>query len=282
MSVKIVTDSTADIPAKFVNEYHIGVVPLNVHFGDEVYKDGVEIWSDEFYNRLRNEPNLPNTSQPAPGEFLKVYQTIAQPGDTIISIHISQEMSGTAGSARVAVEMLGQEYRIEVIDSRFVSMVLGLIVLKAAMLAKEDAAPELIIKKIHQWQKEITVYFTLNSLEYLQRTGRIGKASSFLGSLLNIKPILSIVDGVIIPIEKVRGNVQKVATLMVEKMVQRYGDQPLIVSIVHTELPEFEQILHKIAQENLNIVDYYPSIIGPIVGTHAGPSTLGLIALPKQ
>ncbi|MGE5582622.1 MAG: DegV family protein [Bacillota bacterium] len=282
MTVRIVTDSTADLPLKIISDYGISVVPLNVHFGEEVYKDGVEIWSEEFYNRLRNEPVLPNTSQPAPGEFLKAYQQIAKSGDTILSIHISMEMSGTAGSAKVAAEMMRADYRVEVIDSRFVSMALGLIVLKAARLAKEGASPEMIIQSIARWQKELSVYFTLNSLEYLNRTGRIGKASTLLGGLLNIKPLLSIVDGIIVPVERVRGNFQKVAALMVERLVARYGKEPLLVSIVHTELPESFQILQKAAAEGLEIAESHPGIVGPIVGSHAGPNTIGIIALPAK
>ncbi len=280
MRVKIVTDSTADLPQKLINDHNISVVPLNVHFGEEVYKDGVEIWSHEFYNRLRNEPVLPNTSQPAPGEFLTTFQKIAKPGDTIICIHISLEMSGTADSARLAAQMLGEEYRVEIIDSRYVSMALGLIVLKAAILAEQNAAPEIIIENIKQAQKDVEIYFTLNSLEHLNRTGRIGRASTLLGSLLNIKPLLSIRDGVIIPVEKIRGNFQKVASLMVEKLAHRYGKTPLISSIVHTELPEQALILQKIAEERLNIVESYPGIVGPIVGSHAGPTTIGIITLP--
>jgi DegV family protein with EDD domain len=280
MAVKIVTDSTADLPIKWIREFDITVVPLNVHFGEEVYKDGVEIWSEEFYNRLRNESQLPNTSQPAPGEFLKIFQRIATPKDTIIGIFISQEMSGTASSAKVGAQMLGVDYRVEIIDSCFVSMALGLIVIKAARLAQNNVKAEQIVEAIHTWQHQIAVYFTVNSLEYLHRTGRIGKAHILLGSLLNIKPVLSIVDGVIVPIEKTRGNFQKVATVLVEKLVQQFKDKPLMLSIVHTELPEAAQILQRIAEENLNIAESYPSIVGPIVGSHAGPNTIGIIALP--
>jgi DegV family protein with EDD domain len=282
MAVKIVTDSTADLPTKLVSEYGIAVVPLNVHFGEEVLKDGVDIWPEEFYHRLEQGPLLPNTSQPAPGEFLTVYQKIAQPGDVIISIHISQNLSGTAGSAQVAADMMGKDYRVIVIDSRSVSMGLGLIVIKAAELAGKGAAPEVIVEQISNWQKQVMVYFTVNSLEHLQRTGRIGKASAFLGSLLNIKPLLGIVDGIIVPIEKIRGNFQKVAVEMVENLYQHFNDQPLALSIVHTEIPDAAQLLRKTAEPRLKIVRFFPSIIGPIVGAHAGPNTVGILAIPED
>lgn len=280
MAVRIVTDSTADIPVKLVKELGIGIVPLNVHFGEEVYKDGIEIWSDEFYHRLKNEPVLPNTSQPSPGEFLKVYQEIAKPGDIIISIHISTEMSGTLGSARIAAEMLGDDYRIEFVDSRLVCMVLGLIVIRAAKMAKTGSGAAEILEAIKAWQEKISVFFTVNSLEYLSRTGRIGKATAFLGGLLNIKPLLGISDGMIVPVEKVRGNFQKIAEIMVDRFRDKYGDEPLEISIVHTELPHLADILYNLVEKRLNVKEIYTGIIGPIVGAHAGPNTIGIIGLP--
>lgn len=280
MTVRIVTDSTADISEKLAKEFGIGIVPLNIHFGNEVYKDGVDIWSDEFYHRLINEPVLPNTSQPSPGEFLKLYQEIAKPGDTIISIHISTEMSGTLSSARIASEILGNDYRVEIIDSRFVCLVLGMIVLRAAEMAREGKSPEDIINAIESWKEEIEVFFTVNSLEYLSRTGRIGKASAFLGGLLNIKPLLGIKDGVIVPIEKVRGNFQRVAEIMVDKFAERYANRPLEIFIVHTELPDLATVLRKLAETRLNITKLHIGIIGPVVGAHAGPNTVGIIGLP--
>lgn len=280
MAVKIVTDSTADLPGKLVSEYGIEVVPLNVHFGEEVYKDGVDIWSEEFYNKLRNEPILPNTSQPAPGDFLKAYQKVARPGDTVVSIHISREMSGTADSAQLAAEMMGSDYQIHVVDSRNVSMGLGIMVLKAAKAARNGAPAEAIIADLANSKNEVSIYFTIKSLEHLYRTGRIGKASALMGSLLNIKPILDIEDGLIVPVEKVRGNYQRVAELMVGKVSKRYGKQPLLVSVVHTELPNEMESLVALANKSLNVQEMVINLVGPIVGTHAGPYTIGIIALP--
>lgn len=280
MAVKIVTDSTADLPEKIVSKYGIGVVPLNVHFGEEVYQDGVDIWGEEFYNKLSNEPTLPNTSQPAPGEFLKVYQQIAEPGDTIISIHISRLMSGTADSAKLAAEMIGADYRIEIVDSEHVTMSLGVLVLQAAKAAQNGESADAILAKLTKWKKEISIFFTIKTLDYLHRTGRIGKASVLMGSLLNIKPILSIEDGLIVPNEKVRGNFQKVVELLVEKVIQRYGDQPLIVGLIHTGLPDEMVILERLAKNKLKIVEMVSNLAGPIVGSHTGPNAIGIVALP--
>ncbi len=280
--IHIVTDSTADIPVKIINEYGIQVVPLNIHFGEEVLKDGVDIWSEEFYNRLRNEDLLPNTSQPAPGEFLTVYQRIAKPGDTIISLHISKEMSGTVGSAAIAASMLTEEVTVHVIDSRNVTLGLGAMVIKAAQMAKNGATVTAILESVDKWKKQIGVYFTVNSLEYLHRTGRIGKASALLGGLLNIKPVLAIEDGIIIPVEKVRGQFAKVAAQIVETIYQRYGAVPLQVAYLHTDLPELNSYLQKAAEARLNIGESMTNLIGPIVGAHGGPVTIGIAVLPLE
>jgi DegV family protein with EDD domain len=279
MAVKIMTDSSADLPQKWTREYNIMIVPLKVYFGEEIYKDGIDIWSDEFYNLLRNEAVLPDTSEPSPNEFLTIYQT-ASAEDTIIGIFISQEMSATIRSAKSGAELLENGPKVEIIDSGFVSMALGLIVIKAARMAKTNATAEEIIAAIHEWQKKMTVYFTPSSLEYLYRTGRIGKASIMVGSLFNIKPILSIENGVIVPADKIRGNFQKVATAMIEKLVERYGKTPLMICVLHTEMPEVAQILQRTAEENLNIAESYPSIVGPVVGSHVGLDTIGIVAIP--
>ena len=280
MAVRIVTDSTADLPMEFISQYDIEVVPLNVHFGEEVYKDGVDIWSEEFYNKLRNEGLLPNTSQPAPGDFLKIYQKVAEPGDTIISIHISREMSGTADSAKLAAEMMGTDFQIHIVDSTHVTLSLGVLVLQAAKAAQNGESAEAILVKLDEWKKEISIFFTLKSLEFLQRTGRIGKASVLMGSLLNIKPVLSIEGGLIVPLQKVRGNFKKVAEILVEHAVERYGTQPLCLGIIHTESTEDLGVLESLVKKNLNIKEMVTNLAGPVVGTHVGPNAVGIVALP--
>jgi DegV family protein with EDD domain len=282
MPIRIVTDSTADLPARLAREYRIGVAPLNIHFGEEVLKDGVDIWSEEFYHRLKNDPLLPNTSQPSPGEFIEVYKKCARPGETIISLHISSEMSGTVGAARVAAEMLGAEYRIIIVDSRSVTMGLGLIVLQAARMAEKGAPLESILAEIRRNVESIRINFTVGSLEYLHRTGRIGKAGAFLGSLLSVKPLLMVKDGAIAPLEKIRGNFGKVAEQMIDDLVTRFGDQALIISIVHGESHENAVILRKMAEERLRVAESFTAVAGPIVGTHTGPSLIGIIALPVK
>lgn len=280
MTVRIITDSSADLPEKLARELEIEIVPLNIHFGEEVFVDNLDIWSEEFYNRLRNEAVLPNTSQPAPGEFLKVYQKLVGSGDQVVSLHLSHEMSGTVNAAKLAAEMLGNDLQIQVFDSNNVSMGLGLQVIKAARLAKSGATAEEIITALEKWRAEVKLYFTVNSLEYLFRTGRIGKASVMVGSLLNIKPILGVEQGFIAPVARVRGSIQKVSQEMVEILKADFGDRPLIVSILHSEWSESIEYLQEIVKQQVNVVELIPGILGPIVGAHAGPNAFGVVALP--
>lgn len=280
MAIRIVTDSTADLPPKYVREYGIGVVPLNVHFGDEVFKDGVDIWSDEFYHRLKNEPILPSTSQPSPGEFLKVYQKIAAPGDTIISIHLSSEFSGTIGSAKIAADM-AEGFAVIPVDSRSATMGLGWMVLQAARLAGTGASVSRIMETLEEIRQKMVVHFTVTSLEYLHRTGRIGKAGVYLGSLLNIKPLLTLNDGMIVPFEKIRGNIQKIADRMIDDLKSRFGDHPLLISIVQGESDEIATVLEKTAKQRLHIKELIPAVAGPIIGAHTGPSVSGIVTIPQ-
>ena len=281
MTVRIVTDSISDLPQKYIDEYQIGVVPINVRFGDEVLKDGVDIWSEEFYHRLKNELQEPSTSTSGPGEYLQVYEKIAEPGDTVISIHGSEALSSSVNSARLAAKMVEGRMKVEVINSQSVSMGAGFMALKAARMVKEGFGPELILESISKWQQESLLFFTVNSLEYLHRNGRIGKAAVLLGGLLNIKPLLSLEEGVIVPMEKIRGSAEKVAARMVEYIYQRFGDKPLMVYIGHGELPDAAHQLHKIAKERLVIAEFVPGIVGPTVGSHAGPEIFGIVATPK-
>lgn len=283
MAIRIVTDSTADLPGKYTNLYRIGVVPLNVHFGEEVFKDGVDIWSDEFYLRINNEPLLPNTSQPAPGEFIEVYRGLARPGDTVISLHLSAELSGTIGSAKVAAGMVEEEgLRVIVVDSRSAAMGLGWMAIEAARMAQTGASEAQILEQIDVMRSDCAVHFTVTNLEYLHRTGRIGKAGVLMGSLLNIKPLLTIREGAIVPLEKVRGNYQKVAERVVDDLVERFGERPLLLSVIQGENDDIASVLAQEVEARLNIAESIPVVAGPIIGTHTGPNVAGIAVLPKR
>ena len=205
MTVKIVTDSTADLPPDVIDSLGICVVPLTVMFGKDSFLDGETINTGDFYYRLREGGDFPTTSQPSPGQFIEKYLGLADKCDGIVSIHLSSELSQTGNSAIQAVKEIGDQVpRIEVIDSRSVSMGLGLMVISAARAAVNGAGVDEIIELVRDLIGRTHIFVLLDTLEYLRRGGRIGRASAFLGTMLRFHPILTIAQGVVHPIERVR------------------------------------------------------------------------------
>lgn len=280
-SVAVVTDSTADIPLEIREKLGIAMVPLKVSFGDETYLDNITLQPAEFYEKLISFSGLPKTSTPSPADFYEVFKRLVDEGRPVISLHLSGSLSGTYQSALIAKSMLEGEGDVTVIDSTSASYGYGLGVVAAAEMAQKGASKEEIIEKIHWLRREMQLYFLVDTLEYLQKGGRIGKASAVLGSLLNIKPILSIDDeGSIFPVEKARG--QKRAMGRIAEMLEaHFKDSPVDVTVAitpgHTAgVAEFAEML----KNQLNVKRYLTTNIGPVVGTHAGPGTIGLFVIP--
>lgn len=277
--VRIVTDSTADLPKEFIVKYEITVVPLKVIFdGEEPLKDGIDIVTEQFYRRQVEKREVSKTSQPAPVEFATVYSELSD-GNSIISIHLSSALSGTFQSARMAKEMVpGAD--IEVIDTKSVSMGLGLIVLEAARAAGEGNTKEAILEMVSGMISNIQVFFFVDTLEYMVLGGRIGKAQAFLGSILNIKPILFLKDGIVNPYEKVRGKtkaIERLAQIVEEKV----GKQKIKCSLVHGMDPEGLAQLYRKVMSRINCNEPVISDLGAVVGTHVGPGVLGIIFIPE-
>src|SRR5579884_740575 len=202
--VRIVTDSTCDLPRSICEQLGIVVVPLNVHFGETIYRDGVDITSDQFFEMLATSPELPKTSQPATALFEETYNRLAAEGSAIVSIHLSAKLSGTFQAASMARDAIRNRCLIEVVDSRSASLGLGLIVMAAAEMAQVGASQRDIISYVRRLVPNVHVVCVVETLEYLQRGGRIGRARAFLGTLLNIRPIIKLEDGEVQPVEKVR------------------------------------------------------------------------------
>lgn len=279
--VRIVTDSTSDIPQALLEEYDIKMVPLNVHIDSELYKDQVELTPEEFFKKLPLAIKLPRTSQPSPGEFKAAYSEVGSSGDSIVSIHISREMSGTYQSAIMAASML-LELDIEVIDSRFVSMGLGVVVLEAARAAKSGASKEEVIGIVKKVISSVSVLFCVDTLDYLEKNGRIGKAQSFLGTILHIKPVLGISDGVIVPVEKVRGK-KKGLLRLAEHVREATRDVSAInVVMLHgNAYSEAEAFLEEL-KNSLPVANGLVVSVGSVVGVHSGPGVVGVVTYPAM
>ena len=279
MSIQIVTDSTCDLPQKLIEEYNIHVIPLNIHFAEKVYKDGIDLTTENFYQLLESSDQHPTTSQPSPGEFMKLYKKVASSGDDIISIHISSELSGTYQSAVLATNMISEsedDINIHTVDSRITSTSLGMLVLEAAKMANKDEDINSILKKLDKLKNKIKTYFMVDTLEYLEKGGRIGKAQALVGSLLNVKPILTLEEGIVVPLKKVRGR-KKGLNYIIELIEKEFKDEKVNIAIMHANTPDETEKLVKSVKEKINYNEKIVSELGTIVGTHAGPGTIGIV-----
>jgi DegV family protein with EDD domain len=270
----VVLDSTADFPDAPQRFSNFRVVPLYVRFGDESYRDYVEMAPDEFYARLQTAVELPTTSQPTPGDFLATYEQLGG-YERILSLQISSTLSGTFGSAETAAGMLGGD-RVRVIDTRTASASIALIAIGIQQRLERGTNDEEVDAFVARYQKEHQLLFTVNTLEYLKKGGRIGRAAALAGNLLNVKPILTIRDGEVVPLKRVRGN-QKAFAAFRELFVSTTTDSPqLKVGIAHAAAPERSKALRELVEhERPNAQIEIATTLGAVVGTHAGPGTVG-------
>lgn len=271
--VRIVTDSTADIPDEVKERLGISIVPLKVIFGEETFLDAVTIKSEQFYEKLAQSSVLPTTSQPSPLEFSEVYgRLLAEDADSpIISLHLSAALSGTFQSAVIAHSMLEEESDITILDSRSASYGFGMRVVKAAEMAQAGESKERIIEAIEQLERDTKLYFLVDTLEYLQKGGRIGKASALIGSILNIKPILSLEpEGVVYAVDKVRGS-KKAMARIIELLKQTYGDEPVGMTMAYSFRKDTAEELCELLKSQFNVRAINWTTIGAVIGTHTGP-----------
>ena len=271
MAVKIVTDSSADLPDQLVQELGITVVPLYVRFGEEVYRDRVDISEDEFYQRLEHDPIHPNTTQPTPQDFADVYQKVSQEADGIVSIHISGKLSGTCNSALQAIEMIEKKCPIEVVDSTVLTMSLGLIDIVAATVAKAGESLDKVVEEVKQTIPSIHLLALFDTLKYLLLGGRIGKAKALLGSILNVKPVLTLKDGEVVPAGQVRSRSKGIERLF--EFTQNAVDiQDL--AVVYTTTPDEAQALAERIGSIFDKEKIKIARVGPVLGVHMGPGAL--------
>ena len=271
----IVLDSTADLPDAAERFPNWRVVPLYVRFGEESFKDGVEITADEFYRRLQTDPEFPRTSQPTPADFLRCYRELLE-YERIYSLHLSAGVSGTYESAVNAAEELGHHV-VHAVDTETASASIGMLALAIQRRLERGTTDEDIKALIDRYRRERGLLFTVDTLEFLQRGGRIGKARAFAGGLLHVKPILSIVDGEVSPVKRVRGEKKAFAEL-VEAIEKETTDEPgWRFAVAHAAAPERAAELEAVVREKRPNAELELDVrLGAVIGAHAGPGTLGL------
>ncbi len=271
----IVLDSTADFPQARDRFPNWRLVPLYLNFGDKSYRDYVDLGPDEFYSRLAGSPELPTTSQPTPGDFLAVYEELAGGYERILSLQLSSALSGTFASAQAAAAIAGETVRV--IDTRTVSAAVAMLGLAVQRRLERGTSDEEVDALVERYRSTHGLLFTVDTLEYLARGGRIGRAAAFAGTLLSVKPILGIQDGEVVPLKRVRGSTrafEEFASLLESAT----DDEPsLRIGLAHAEAPERVLALERIVRDarphaEIEIV----TSLGAVVGAHAGPGTLGL------
>lgn len=277
--IHIVTDSTSDLPSHLKGS-SITIVPLRVYFGDREYIDSIEIKPREFYERLMTSRVIPTTSQPSTGDFVSVYNELRAQGKTkIISIHLSSKLSGTVQSAIVASRLV-EGIDIQVIDSKSASLGLGFLCLAAVNYIKEMSDINRVVKKIQEDIGKINVYFTVGSLDYLEKGGRIGKAKALLANLLDFRPILSVDDGEIVPVKKVRGSFQRAIEEIVKLVKKDVASRQIrFLGVVHSRLQAGATDLAGLLKQKFKHSEVIVSELGCVLGTHVGPETIGVVVL---
>jgi fatty acid kinase fatty acid binding subunit len=268
----IVLDSTADFPEAPDRFSNWRVVPLYVLFGDTSYRDYVDLAPSEFYARLRTAEELPTTSQPTPGDFLKRYEELSG-YERIYSLHLSAALSGTYQSARTAAAELGDQVRV--VDSESASAAIAMLGLAIQRRLERGTTDDEIDELVQRFKKDAGLIFTVDTLEYLRRGGRIGRASAWAGQLLHVKPILTI-QREVVPLKRVRGN-QKAMQEFVSEFTSTTEDSPTLkVGIAHADAPErAEQLKKMVHAERPHAEVEIVTTLGAVVGTHAGPGTVG-------
>ena len=276
--VAIVTDSTSDLPPELASSRSITVVPLTLNFEGEALLDGVDIRPDEFYRRLPAATTHPTTSQPSPGRFAEAYTALLADHEAVVSIHISQKLSGTYESARQAANMTDPK-RVRVVDSELVSMSLGLLTLAASALAAGGSDGLAIETQVLEMRANVQTYFSVATLEFLRRGGRIGRASALLGSVLRLKPVLCIRDGLVTPLERVR-TFERALNRVVELTREVDRGHGVCVIVGHAGA---EADAERIGRELKPIAETLMiQPLGPVVGAHAGPGVVGVGCYPAE
>ena len=273
MAIRIVTDSTSDLPPALAEQLGVTVVPANVVIDDVNYRDGIDLTADEFYQRLVAGPRLPTTSQPSVGTFQAAYQEILEQGDEIVSIHVSSKLSGTVNSAEQAKASLGDSVPIEVVDSHSASIAVTLKVLGAVDAARQSSFHREVADEVRRDLSRTTAVFALDTLEYLQKGGRVGKAQAFVGSLLSVKPILTLVDGEVHPLERPR-NHQRAMRRLIE--LTREKGQPVRLGVIYSTEQEWATEIRSSLSDLLPEEEIVTARFGPALGTYVGPRAVGV------
>jgi DegV family protein with EDD domain len=276
MTVKIVADTTSDLPSEVAKELGITVVSLYVHFGSNSYRNGIDLTTDQFYRKMVSSQTLATTSVPSPGTFAQAYDKLAEETDEILAITISHKLSATYESATQAIDKMKKKCRVEVINSQWALMALGLLVIAAAKAANSGASLDEVVALTRKNITRMDMRIAFDTLEYLRRGGRIGKAQAFFGSLLKVNPILTIKDGETYPAARERSRAKALDYLCNFATSFSHVDE---MAVEHATTPDEAEMLVERIGAKFPKERIYCSKVSPVIGAHVGPRVLGVAVL---
>ncbi|MDO9129062.1 MAG: DegV family protein [Anaerolineales bacterium] len=277
--LRIVTDSTADMPASWEKEYDIQIIPINIQFGEKTYLQGVDLSNEDFYRMVEESGKIPKTSQPSPFQFTEFYKRVAKEGATILSIHVTSKLSGTFDSAVAAARELAGKYNVIPFDSASGSMAIGFMCREARLMERAGAAIQKIQERLEKIRSQVSIVLTLDTLDYARMSGRVGTLQAALASVLNVKPIVVLHDGILEMSEKVRTR-SKALERVLELVSEKFGKQPVNVSVIHARDIKSGQALMELARKRFDCRDMVLADLAISLVANFGPGTVGLIAYP--
>jgi DegV family protein with EDD domain len=279
--LRIAMDSAGDLPTKWAEQYNIDIIPINIHFGEQTFLQGVDLLNRDFYRLVEESGVIPKTSQPTPQQFIDFYNRIAQFGDTIISVHVTGKLSGTYDSAQIAAREIKTEFNVIPIDSRSGSAAQGYMCRDARLMERDGHTIEEIVERLKEISRDVSIYFSLDTLDYARMSGRVRALQAALASILNIKPTVLLRDGILEIDKKVRSR-RRSLNLVLQSTIKRWGDRLLNVAVVHAEDPKAGETLFNMVKKNLNCMDLIMTELSTSLTANLGPGTVGIIAYPVE
>ena len=278
--LRIVTDGAADMPNDWENNFDIIVVPINIHFGEKTYLQFRDLDNDGFYKMVEETHKIPKTSQPSPHQFTEFYRTIAQPGDTILSVHVTSKLSGTFDSALVAAHDLAGQYNIIPFDSACGSAGIGMMCRAARLMDRAGEPIWQIVKRLESIREKISITLALDTLKYARMSGRVGTLQAALASVLNVKPIITLQQGMLQMTERVRTRSASLDRI-IKTVREKFGDSPLNMAVVHARDSDSADLLLKKVKESFTINELIVTDLSISVAANLGPGTVGIVAFPE-
>jgi DegV family protein with EDD domain len=279
--LQIVMDSAGDLPAGWKQEFDIQIIPINIQFGEKTFLSGIDLSNREFYRLADKGGVIPKTSQPTPQQFIEFYEKIASAGETILSLHVTSKLSGTFDSARMAAVDLAGKFNVIPFDSASGSAAMGYMAREARLMERAGVKTEQIIHRLEKIRQNVQIILTLDTLEYARRSGRVKALQAALASLLNVKPVIILKEGMLELGERVRTR-GKSLEFVIDKIYERVGQRLVNVAVVHAEDPEAAETLLAAVRSRLNYNDLIVTDLSIGVAANLGPGTAGIIAYPVE